>query len=209
MIKKNLKALIITSIVGLLPVLGGVVLWDRLPDQIPSHWNIAGEVDGWVSKPFAVFVFPLIFIALNWLMNTAFYEKSVKKQSPKVQSLVIWLIPATSLVLMSSIYVLALGIDVLIEVVAPVIVSALLILIGNYLPKVKQNRNIGIRLPWTLANEENWSKTHRLAGFVFVIGGVLVALFGVLGIYELVIASFLAIAIIPTIYSYILHRKGM
>ena len=67
MIKKNLNILIITSIVILLPVLTGVVLWDTLPEQIPTHWNAAGEIDGWSSKPFAIFGLPLLMLAIHWL----------------------------------------------------------------------------------------------------------------------------------------------
>ena len=67
MIKKNLKVLIITSIIILLPILAGVFLWDQLPEQIPAHWNASGEVDGWSSKPFTVFGMPLILLAFQWL----------------------------------------------------------------------------------------------------------------------------------------------
>ena len=210
MIKKNLKELIITSIVGLLPVIGGVVLWDRLPDQIPSHWNVAGEVDGWVSKPVAVFALPLIFIALSWLaIYKVLSDPKGNCRSPKMKLLTVWLIPVISLASMSAIYVYALGNEVIMELIAPVICGAFMIAIGNYLPKCEQNRTVGIKLPWTLANEENWNRTHRLAGFVFVIGGVLVALFALLGISVLVIVTLLAILLIPSIYSYILHRRGM
>ena len=67
MIKKNLKVLIITSLIILLPIVAGVILWNQLPEQIPSHWNMNGEVDGWSSKPFAVFGMPLIMVALQWI----------------------------------------------------------------------------------------------------------------------------------------------
>ena len=67
MIKKNCKVLIITSIVLLLPVLAGVILWNQLPEQMPTHWNAAGEIDGWSSKPFFVFGLPLIMLGFQWL----------------------------------------------------------------------------------------------------------------------------------------------
>ena len=67
MIKKNWKTLLITSVVILLPILVGLVLWNQLPDQIPSHWDASGEIDGWSSKPFTVFGMPLILLALQWL----------------------------------------------------------------------------------------------------------------------------------------------
>ena len=67
MIKKHLKFLIMTSFIILLPILAGLLLWDQLPEQIPSHWNTDGEIDGWSSKPFAVFGLPLILLAVHWL----------------------------------------------------------------------------------------------------------------------------------------------
>jgi len=67
MIKKNWRILLITSVAILLPMVAGVVLWNQLPEQIPSHWNAVGEIDGWSSKPFAVFGMPLILLAAQWL----------------------------------------------------------------------------------------------------------------------------------------------
>ena len=65
MIKKNIKILTITSIVVLLPILVGAALWSKLPSEIPNHWNASGEVDGYASKPFAVFGMPMIMLALH------------------------------------------------------------------------------------------------------------------------------------------------
>ena len=67
MIKKNLKTLIVTSVVILLPILAGVILWNQLPNPMPTHWNASGEIDGWSSKPFAIFGLPLILLAAQWL----------------------------------------------------------------------------------------------------------------------------------------------
>ena len=67
MIKKNLKTLIITSIVILLPILAGIYLWEQLPEQLPYHWNASGEVDGWCGKPIAVFGMPFLLVAIQWI----------------------------------------------------------------------------------------------------------------------------------------------
>ena len=58
MFKKNLKIIIITSVVTILPIIAGLVLWNKLPETLPTHWGFSGEVDGWSSKPFAVFFIP-------------------------------------------------------------------------------------------------------------------------------------------------------
>lgn len=85
--------------------------------------------------------------------------------------LVLWIIPVTSLIVCCSIYANAVGIAVDIGFVANGIVGLLFILIGNYMPKCKQNYTTGIKVPWTLHSQENWNRTHRLAGWVWIIGG--------------------------------------
>lgn len=67
MIKKNLPKLIITSLITLIPIIIGLILWDNLPDQVPVHWNINGEVDGFATKTQAVFVMPLVLVVFHWI----------------------------------------------------------------------------------------------------------------------------------------------
>ena len=93
----------------------------------------------------------------------------------------------------------------------PVFGGLLFLILGNYLPKIRQNRTMGIRLPWTLASGENWTRTHRLAGFLWVAGGLLLILLTLLGLgnvwgYAAVTA---AMVLIPGFYSWELHRKGV
>ena len=210
MIKKNLKVLIITSIVMLLPVLVGLILWDQLPEQMPTHWNAAGEVDGWSSRPFAVFGLPLIMLAAQWLcMLGTCADPKKKNHSEKVLHLVLWIIPVLSVVLHVVTYAVALGHSVRMEVVMPVLVGLILTIIGNYLPKCKQNYTIGIKIPWTLDNEENWNKTHRFAGFLWTICGIAIMLTGFFGGFWIFLPIVLLMVLAPIIYSYMLHRKGL
>lgn len=210
MIKKNLKVLIITSLVILLPILAGVILWNQLPEQIPSHWNAVGEIDGWTSKPFTVFGFPLILLAVQWLCTLGIGADPKKNNHPpKILHLVLWIIPILSVLLHTITYAVALGKEVRMEMVMPVLVGLLLAIIGNYLPKCKQNYTIGIKIPWTLNSEENWNRTHRFAGRLWVICGLAIMLTGFIGGFWVFLPIALLMVIAPFIYSYLLHRKGV
>ena len=210
MIKKNLKVLIITSVMILLPMLAGIILWNQLPEQIPSHWNAAGEVDGWSSKPFAVFGMPLILLAAQWFctLGTSADPKKAN-HSEKVLHLVLWIIPVLSAVLHVIVYATALGQEVRVEVAIPVLIGLIFAIIGNYLPKCRQNYTIGIKIPWTLNSEENWNRTHRFAGRLWMICGLAIMLTGFFGGFWVFLPIVLVMVLAPFTYSYLLHRKGI
>ena len=210
MIKKNLKVLIITSIIILLPMLAGLILWNQLPEQVPFHWNAAGEIDGWASKAVAVFVPSAAMLALQWLCVLVTSTDPKKQNHPeKVKVLVLWLIPLITVFISALMYVSALGGSVRVEMLMPILLGLLFVAIGNYMPKCKQNYTIGIKIPWTLASEENWNRTHRLAGWFWVGGGIVMMLSGFFGIFWLTFVPVAIMVLVPLVYSYILHRKGV
>ena len=209
MIRKHLKILLITSVVILLPMLAGIILWNQLPEQIPTHWNAAGEVDSWSGKGFAVFGMPLILLAFQWLCVLGTYADPKRENHPdKILHLVLWVIPVISVVLHALTYSVALGEEVRMERIMPVFIGFVLAVVGNYLPKCKQNYTIGIKIPWTLNNEENWYRTHRFAGRIWFVGGLLIMLTGFLGGFWIFFIAVLLMVLAPFIYSYMLHRKG-
>ena len=210
MTKKNWKVLLITSVAILLPMLAGVILWNQLPEQIPSHWNAVGEVDGWSSKPFAVFGMPLILLAFQWICALGTGADPKKSNHPqKILHLVLWIIPVLSALLHVIVYAVALGNAVRVETVMPVFIGILFAIIGNYLPKCKQNYTIGIKIPWTLNSEENWNRTHRFAGRLWVVCGLAIMLTGFFGGFWIFLPIVLLMVIVPFVYSYVLHRKGV
>ena len=210
MIRKYWKLLLITSLVQLLPVLVGLILWDQLPAQIPTHWNAVGEVDGWSSKAFAIFGLPGIMLAVQWLCALGTGADPKRANHPeKVLQLVLWIIPVLSLVLFTITYAVAMGKEVRVELVMPVLFGLMFTIIGNYMPKCKQNYTIGIKIPWTLSSEENWNRTHRFAGRLWVVCGLAIILTGFLGGAWLFLVAALLMVLAPMIYSYILYRKGI
>lgn len=207
--KINFKLLILTSILILLPMLVGVILWQNLPATLPSHFDLEGRSNGFSSKPMVVFAIPLLMLALHLfaILVTSLDPKSHNVAS-KVKHLIYWIIPVTSGMVQLSVYGSVLGFMNNVTQIGLVFIGTLFLVLGNYLPKTKQNYTVGIRLPWTLDNEENWNRTHRLAGKLWVIGGLLI-LFNVFLRWEMLyvlVGLLLLMVLVPTFYSYWLSR---
>ena len=210
MLKANKKTLIFTSIVTILPVLIGIICWNRLPDVMATHFGMNNEANGFSSKAFAVFGIPAILLAVLWL--GAFVTSNDPKRqniSPKMFSLTVWIAPVTSLVVAAILYPVNLGYELDITFFSELLFGVMFIIIGTYLPKARQNYTIGIRVPWTLANEENWNRTHRLAGYMWMICGILMILTCLTRFVPAgwLLGIFLIMVLLPCIYSYWLHAK--
>lgn len=208
---KNKFKIIITSIIVLLPILVGVAYWDELPEQIATHWGPSGEPDGWSSKAVAVFAVPLFLTAIHLICIMATRsDKKNRSQNAKMMELTYWLTPVVSLIVNGMTYANALGREVDVIRLLPIVIGLLFLFIGNYMPKCTPNRTIGFRIKWTLEDEENWIATHRFGGKVLVIGAI-VLLATVLAPAEilawLMIGIVLAMAAVPLIYSYCFSRK--
>ena len=208
---KNKKMLILTSLVCLLPMIVGAAVYSRLPETLATHWGFGGEPNGWSSRAFAVFGLPAILLAANLLVPFMLRaDPKRENMSPALQTVAIWTIPFVSLLACGTTLGYGLGYDVRVEKLIPVLVGVLFVVIGNYLPKTKQSYTMGIRLPWTLSSEENWNRTHRLAGFLWVIGGVYFIVMSFIG-WSVIgfLIPLVVMILVPTVYSYILYRKGI
>ena len=202
--------MIITSIIIVATIIPGVILWDQLPTQMATHFDANGVADGWSPKEFAVFGLPLLLLVVHWLC-AAFTGADPKNKniSDKMTMLVLWICPVVSIVGCGSTYLYALDSKVNTTRMAIFFLGCVFLVIGNYMPKMKQSYTIGIKLPWTLNSEENWYRTHRFAGYVFMIGGVLVIIAGFIDLSWFAFVALLSIAVLPTIYSFMLYKKGI
>lgn len=208
MIKKNLKKIILTSVITLLPIVVGLVFWNKLPNEIPTHFNLAGEADGWSSKAFAVFGLPAFMLAMHIICTIATsFDPKHKNIDGKPLNLVLWICPVTSVIVAIVTYPTALGYKMNVTFIMLVFMSLLFIIIGNYLPKCRPNYTIGIKIPWTLDDEENWNKTHRFAGKLWVICGVITLITAFFNIPWVCFALIGVITIVPMVYSYILYKN--
>jgi len=122
-----------------------------------------------------------------------------------------WSIPIMSVILMPVTLFIALGYKIPIEIIVPGIVGIIIVAFGNYLPKCKQNFTVGIKLPWTLNSEENWNKTHHMAGYLWILGGFFMIIGSCMRMpgIPLTLIIILIITIIPFCYSYWLYKKGV
>ena len=147
------------------------------------------------------------------LVTIIFYDNRNRQQSSKVIGMVIWMIPVTALIYngMARLISMDTNSENLFMAVIYFGTGLLFMIIGNYLPKVKQNNTIGIRVVWTLQDEENWNATHRFSGKLWMAAGILCMLCGLfeenMAALVLFIVSIMAAAIISILYSYLFYKK--
>ena len=211
--KRNVWKMIVSSALVLLPILFGVIVWNKIPEQVAIHWGLDGVADGFGGRFVAVVVLPAILFVLHWLcIFFTRWDNKKTEQSEKVLGIMYWIVPAISLYASGLMYAAIFGMDFDMLAFTTVIVGVLLALVGNYMPKCKRNRTMGIKLKWTLESEENWNYTHRLAGKVWVIAGVamtpLVFFPMRVAIAGMFVLLFVAMAV-PMIASYVYYKKQL
>jgi immunity protein, SdpI family len=183
-VNRRTFAIVSAVIVGAMLLLSAWA-WLQLPDgaQIPIHWGVDGEADGFASKTVGLLLMPLVtagVAGLLWIIpviepRRANIEKSGKAYSAIAYGTMLLLVAIDVLVTAA-----ALGATFDISLLIFVGVGALFIVIGNYLPKVRSTYLVGIRTPWTLTSELSWDRTHRLGGRLFVLGGIVMIGLGLL-----------------------------
>lgn len=211
--KKYKKQLIISSLVILLPMLIGLLLWDTLPESFAAHWGIDGQPDGWVGKAVGVFVMPLFLLVLNYLcIWITELDNRKRNQNRKVMNLVFWCLPLISVLSGGLIYATAMGKTWDVSILMPIALGLLFVCIGNYLPKCKQNNTIGIKVIWALNNEENWNATHRFSGKLWVVSGLITVFSALLPTrigFPIMFISLIGAGAVSTLYSYLYYRRQL
>lgn len=187
-----------------------LVVWDKLPDQVPVHFNISGEADNWGAKWIPSVMVVGIYLLLLVLPKIDPRWKNYNLFSATYYKFRLFLTLLFSVIAVS-ILANQMGMDFNLGRVVSVSVLVLLTLIGNYLSTLKPNWFIGIRLPWTLDSESNWRKTHKLAGRLWFWLGLatLVASFflpvEITG--KIMVAVVAVMVIVPIVYSFIVFKK--
>jgi len=157
----------------------GLYFWPQLPERVPSHWNIYGQIDGWSSKNLAVFFFPALIAGLYLLLSFLPLMDPLKANIELFSHLYFWF-KVVFVLFMASLYILTIyaGLGHQVDVGRYVIlgIAVLFFFIGLMMPKIKKNYTIGIRLPWTLHSEAVWDRTHQFGGKLFIALAILMAI---------------------------------
>ncbi|MBQ3079452.1 MAG: SdpI family protein [Clostridia bacterium] len=211
--KKYKWTLLITSVITLLPVLLGLIFRNHLPEILPIHFGLDGRADAYIDSVAAFLLISPILFVFHWIcILSTLKDKRNRAQNPKVIRMVLWIIPTITLFI-SGLYVfMAFEKYDSIGCWAFLLMGLAFILIGNYLPKCQRNYTIGIKIKWTLESEENWNKTHRFAGKMWVIGGIAM-LFGAFLPEKAIIYALLPFIFImvfpPFLYSWLYYKKQL
>ncbi len=192
-----------------------LVVWSRVPDAMPVHWNIDGEPDSFWPKAFGLLFFPALIVVISTLFPVIYWLDPRREHIQRSRGALGWIfLAAAGLQLAVQVLVIlaSLSADMkLNEGVLIALLGVMFIVIGNVLPKLRSNWFAGIRTPWTLSSETVWRRTHRLAGWTFVgggVGAVIAAL--VLHGWLLLVVFMVLVAVAgltPCVYSFLIYGK--
>ncbi|MDA3839962.1 MAG: SdpI family protein [Patescibacteria group bacterium] len=212
-IKISIKSEIISILFITVSIIASFYFYNNFPDQVPTHWNIEGNVDDWSTPLFAAFLLPIISIGL-YLLFLVLPRIDPKKDRYKQFANIYHIFKTIVIGFLSLIYFVtsfsALGYDINITRVISISVGLLFLVLGNYMSKIKRNWFLGIRTPWTLSSEDVWNKTHRLGGKMFVLSGFLMMSMSYLDTkyrIPLFVTIIILTAVVSFVYSYYLFNK--
>ena len=203
---------VITILLIAASVLIGLYAYPQLPERVASHWNAAGEVDGYMSRFWGVFILPIILVAMYLLLiflpRIDPFKKNIESFKQYYNGIIL-----TIIVFLFYVYILSiaanLGWEFNMTLAIIPMMAIFIFVLGALLKKTKRNWFMGIRTPWTLSSDSVWDKTHLLGSKLFMMAGV-ITIFGIffpkytlyLGIFPLIIA-----AVVTIIYSYIFFQQ--
>ncbi|MGD8189475.1 SdpI family protein [Brevibacillus ginsengisoli] len=200
-------------IIALVPVVIGAAMYNQLPEQMSSHFDMNGNANGFMSKPTFFIFMTLLNVFLVLLLKVA--PKLDPKRANYEKFLDVYtLLRFVIVIFLSGIFVMVLlenlGYGVSIRTGTFLSLGGLWIVMGNYLGRIRHNYMLGIRTPWTLASEEVWRKTHRMAGPVWVICGIVMifgSFFSGASFSYLFLITIGISVVLPLIYSYLGFKK--
>lgn len=199
--------------IALLPLVYLGSVWNSLPENVPIHWNLEGEIDNWGSKYTLiglVFLMPILTYILMLVVPKIDPKKRIEAMGGKYEQFKFIVVAFMSVLSIFIIYI-SKNQKLSSPSIIFVLLGILFVSLGNYFKVLKQNYFIGIKTPWTLENEEVWKLTHLLAGKMWVIGGLVVVILSLLLPENINFYFFMSItaiiSIVPIVYSYFIYKK--
>jgi uncharacterized membrane protein len=213
---KKMVLIYVLLLIGI-PFIYAAYLYPSLPEIIPTHFNIKGEADGFGGKG-SIYVGPSIMGVVS--LFTYFFLTYIKKIDPKRSEqmedglfqkfgfFTVLFLTALSMVILYTTTHQGISIEKLLFPMMGLAFAGM----GLYMPKIKQNYFAGFKLPWTLDNEDNWNATHKIAGKVWLYGGVIQffagLVFSSVASFVIFFIAMVVMVLVPTIYSYRMFKNG-
>lgn len=208
-IQKEIPLLVIV----LIPFIYLFSIWNQLPDKIPLHWNIEGEIDRYGEK-YEIILIPILLPLMTYILFTIIPKidpkGKIRQMGKKYQILKSIITILTSMIAIIVIYA-ALNKTLFNPNYMVLLIGILFVFLGNYFKTLRPNYFIGIKTPWTLENDKVWNETHELAGKLWFIGGLIIVLGSLLldkkPNFTLFISITVIISVIPIVYSYMKYKQ--
>jgi uncharacterized membrane protein len=188
-------------------------MYARLPDQIPTHWDEAGRINGYTARAWGVWLMPVVLLAVAIIVPRLPAIDPRRENYEKFRPSYDLVVNAV-MTMIAIMHVAVLGVGagwpIPMERLTPLMIGALFVVIGNVMPRARPNWLFGIRTPWTLTNDRVWERTHRLGGLLFVIAGILLAVSAFIlpaSALPVIIIGVVVAAIVPVVYSYFIWRR--
>ncbi len=188
-----------------------LLLYDRLPDPLPTHFDLNGRPNGWMPRAVGAWGVPALEVLVVALLRFGGYLLPQGWRERLEAS------PVRALALVTALLLTSVHVVVLRAALSPlpnlgsaiwVLLGAMFVVLGLLLPRTKRNPFFGVRTAFALASDENWARTNRVGGWAMVAGGVVALAAGLVGLPAVAVAAILASAIVPALWSWVLARRG-
>jgi uncharacterized membrane protein len=209
--KKNVLFILFLYLVAIVVT---ILFWNKFPNQIPIHWNIQGQVDNYGPKWALLFFLhlPIVILAIMTIIPKIDPQKNNYYKHARAYYILKVAVPYFFYLIYAVIVMYSIGIKIDVFNITLVCVGVLWIVIGNQLPRFRHNYFVGIRTPWTLANQDVWRKTHRIGGYCLTVSGAIIIVFSFM---PSILAKTVGVCILlvgaltPVVFSYFYFRKQL
>jgi len=210
--KKWNRKEIIPIVLIILMFVSGFLLYEKMPEKMPIHWNSEGKIDGYGSRFVGLFLMPIITLAIYILMSLipyiAVYQKNIKSFY-----FYYFGFKVAFVLFMSVLFIITLlpnlNVNINMNYLILPLIAGLIYFSGILMDKSKRNYFIGIRTPWTLASDNVWNKTHKLGGKGFKIIAIFMVLCVFIGKYAIFVSvgALILFVVYLFYYSYSVYKE--